>query len=293
MSRGVQERVYPQQSHLQDEEREEENDHKLPKDNNEITNGKNRMKRRNADEERQYQEYHQRVIDWANASTPPHASFWRPLDLFSPHYAKLKMKARFCENIASHVKGFRIDGNHDGQLTESEVKEREEEAKVTVEGYLNLLVNFGVVGALFISVLFGSAVGDLSLSDESIRFFGLKGAKVLKYLFLAFVYGAAFLSLHLIHRSVTLYKHLSFWMPDQVSQMEWVQTVSITSTVVISQLILFLVMVAIPCGAAAAISPIAYLFLMGRCHPHLHQRHPLHRRAVGTPPPKKYSAYSD
>lgn len=209
------------------------------------------------EEEKRRQEYHQKVVDWANEPTPSEASFWVPLDLLAPKYAKLKVKARFCENIASHVKGLQIDDNDDGEYSENEVKEREEEAKATVDGYLNLLVNFGVVGALFISVLFGYAVNDLQLSAESIAFFGLIPVKVFKYLFLFCVNGSAVFSLYLIFRSVMLYKHLSFWMPDLVAQLEWVQNISITSTVIISQVVVFLVALALPFGAAAAISPIA------------------------------------
>lgn len=214
-------------------------------------------KNHDPEEEKSRQEYHQKVVDWANEPTPSEASFWVPLDLLAPKYAKLKVKARFCENIASHVKGLQIDDNDDGEYSENEVKEREEEAKATVDGYLNLLVNFGVVGALFISVLFGYAVNDLQLSAESIAFFGLIPVKVFKYLFLFCVNGSAVFSLYLIFRSVMLYKHLSFWMPDLVAQLEWVQNISITSTVIISQVVVFLVALALPFGAAAAISPIA------------------------------------
>jgi hypothetical protein len=99
----------------------------------------------------------------------------------------------------------------------------------------------------------------LQLSEESVNFFGEITTKVWKYVFLIFVNGGATLSLYLIYRSIALYKHLSFWMPDIVAQMEWIETISITSTVILAQLVLVSVFIAIPFGAAAAISPIAGL----------------------------------
>jgi hypothetical protein len=214
---------------------------------------------KNADSEFRRNEYHRTVVEWSEVTCPSEPSLLVPLDLAAPEYTKMKIAARYCENISSHVKAFRLDQNHDGKLTPNEVAERQEEAKACVDGYLNLLVNFGVVGALFISVLFGFVVNDLTLSEESINFFGVTTTKVWKYMFLICANGAAVESLYLIFRSVSLYKHLSFWMPDIVAQMDWVETISITSTVVLAQIVLFLVLLAIPFGAAAAISPIAGL----------------------------------
>jgi hypothetical protein len=103
-------------------------------------------------------EYHELVVQWVEADITSTPTFFNQLDVNSPDYSKRKIAAGFCENISSHVKAFRLDQNNDGTLTAEEMAGREEEAKACVDGYLNLLVNFGVVGALFISVLFGFVV---------------------------------------------------------------------------------------------------------------------------------------
>ena len=205
------------------------------------------------------QEYHRLVEEWAYYPAPERALFFLPLDMRSPEYTKRKVKARFCENIASHLKSIQVDQNNDGNYSERELELREEQAKTIVDGYLNLLMNFGVTGALFFSVLFGFVVNDITPSEESLNFFGEVLIKIFKYIFLAMVNTSVMTSLLLVFRSVQLYKHLSFWMPDIAAQMEWVKEISITSTVLTACVVVQLALVSIPFGAATAISPIAGL----------------------------------
>lgn len=204
-------------------------------------------------------EYHKLVLEWAFYPSPPKAFFFYPLDLMAPGLSKRKIKARLCENIAYHLKTVRVDSDKNGQLTEEEVAAKEEESKSFVDGYLNLLTNFGVTGALFFSVLFGFVVTDITPSEESVEFFGTVGAKWLKYTFLVFVNGSVMMSLLLIFRSIQIYKHLSFWMPDITAQLEYMEEVSITSIVIIANLVVWLSVLSIPLGAATAISPNAGL----------------------------------
>lgn len=203
--------------------------------------------------------YHQLVEEWVNYPAPARASFFPPLDFTAPALAKRKIQAGYCENISSYVKVYGLDDDGNNTLTDDELKEKQDEAKAMVEGYLNLLVNFGVIGALIVSILFSYVVSNFDLSQDSIDFFGDTATRFFKYIFLACVNISVTLSLLLIFRSVTLYKHLSFWMPDLTAQLEWIQQVSITSTVVIAIIIILTAAVSIPFGAAAAISPIAGL----------------------------------
>lgn len=205
------------------------------------------------------QNYHSLVEDWANFPAPESASFFLPLDIKAPELFRRKIKAGMCENIASHLKSIQLDVNMDGEFSERELERREEQAKSIIDGYLNLLTNFGVTGALFFSVLIGPTFSEITVSKESRQFFGDDAIQSFKYTFLTLVNASVMFSLLLILRSIQLYKHLSFWMPDVTAQLEWVQEVSTTSTIVTAVYVVLLAFAAVPFGAAITISPGAGL----------------------------------
>lgn len=203
--------------------------------------------------------YHELVEEWANCPSSDNALFLLPVEIRNPEFSKRKIKAGFCENIAAYIKAYKLDSDMNGALQPYEIKEKEEEAKAVVEGYLNLLVNFGVIGALFFSVLFSWVISDLPVADESAAFFGDYIVRIFKYVFYVCINISVVLSIYIISRSVALYKHLGFWMPDIQAQLAWIQKISITSTILYSLAVLNSAAIAIPFGAAVSISPIAGL----------------------------------
>lgn len=191
------------------------------------------------------------VEEWANAPAPVKANLvYTP---FSLALAKAKVKAKFCENIASFIKAVKAEND---VLASNPDKV---DPKENIQSYLNLLVNVSVTGALIFAVLFGFVVNDLSPSQESIDFFGDTTVRVFKYLFLICVNISVFCSLFMIFLAVSFYKHLGFWMPDIQAQTEWMKQVSITPPIVICAAVVHAAGIAMPFGAAVAISPIAGL----------------------------------
>ena len=86
-------------------------------------------------------------------------------------------------------------------------------ANIVAEKALDLCLNYGVIGALIISVLFPMVInGGGTISDEAIAFFTPDGAQVIFYIYMILINIAIALALITLMFAANLYKLLSFWM---------------------------------------------------------------------------------
>jgi len=72
----------------------------------------------------------------------------------------------------------------DGLVSEEVLQAHESDVKALIDGYLNLLVNFGVIGALLVALLFQFTVNDLTVVQTTVDLFGETASLVIKYIFL-------------------------------------------------------------------------------------------------------------
>jgi hypothetical protein len=139
------------------------------------------------------------------------------------------------------------------------VEERTKMVDILTNNVTSLLINFGVVGALIVSVVFPLALVPMQLSESSTEFFG----NTLTYVFwiahqiLAIV--VIVLSVIIIFCSIVYYKLLSFWMFDDESRLWFVQSISVVPIVVFATTLLMCVPAVLVTGVAAFVSPVAAL----------------------------------
>ena len=69
-------------------------------------------------------------------------------------------------------------------VSEEVLQAHESDVKALIDGYLNLLVNFGVIGALLVALLFQFTVNDLTVVQTTVDLFGETASLVIKYIFL-------------------------------------------------------------------------------------------------------------
>lgn len=202
------------------------------------------------------------IRKWLDVPTPDEPSLLIPMDILAPGYGPTKLRAGFAENISVFVKEYQATTKRN-QSTDIPASNNDNEesssSKALIDGYLNLLVNFGVIGALIFSTMFGFTISDFEISTTSVAFFGKALTLGWKYMFLVLVNLSVMLSMFLILSSLQLYKYLGFFMPNEEAQLEWTRVTPITSSVIQTNLVIYVTLVAIPFGAAAAISPIAGL----------------------------------
>lgn len=200
-----------------------------------------------------------KLEEWANTAYPE-GSFWVfSLDKKATDFRNRILGLNFAEGIASQLQQLTLDCDCNGVISKKEIEGREEKVKACVDGYLNLLINFGVVAALVCSVLFPCAYNNFDLSSSSIDFFGYTVTLCCKYLFLACVNFSLMTSLGVIHRSVTQYKLLNFWMVSASSKLLWMKQNTLVPLIISVNFAIGCIAISVPLGAAAAISPIAGL----------------------------------
>ena len=204
-------------------------------------------------------QYHDLLVEWVNMDLPPRKFICRVIPCFlwiyAPHILTHAAKLGFFENISVYL---RIIAATQVQ-SEERASKLDEFNENMIESYQNMLVNYGVIGALIFSIVFGLAVADFDINDSSIELFGRDGACIIKHFYFALIFFCVLLSLCIIYQSMLQYKQLVFWMPDQAAKMRWIHTFSLVQIVLLGEIIQSVIIITIPVGAAVAISPVAGL----------------------------------
>lgn len=140
--------------------------------------------------------------------------------------------------------------------------DEKEVAETIIRGYGDLFVNFGVVGALMVSIVFPIALQPMDLADSSIDYFGFETTKALFNTFYACTILSLVIGLSIIFESITFYKHLSFWMVDTVSKLRYTKEVNLLFLVAKGTLLVYSICIALAFGSAALVSPEAGLITL-------------------------------
>ena len=163
------------------------------------------------------------------------------------------------EGRAILVQMLNMDTNGNGEVCADEEGVLAE--KLTGD-YNNLLVNTGVIGALTLSIVLPIFIDAGETSESSIKFFGDTGVEIIEntfYALSALVLGA---SLALIHLSVRMYTHLSFWMPRASDKLWYIKEISLVPVIVAASRTILFIAISAPFGAATFVSPLGGLFAL-------------------------------
>jgi len=132
------------------------------------------------------------------------------------------------ESCALRLRKFIMDKNQDGKISEEEMKHT---VSKQVEEFNNLLLNFGVVAALILSISFPFAIGptysdynDMMLKklmvSETVR---LSVLGVLGHCFWLSATYVTFHAIRILQMSVLTYKQLNSWLPTIKSKWRFLQ----------------------------------------------------------------------
>ena len=169
----------------------------------------------------------------------------------------------FAEGISAKVRTVLMDTDKDGVVSMEELEPNSnssnDEIGALVDSFLSLFQNFGVIGALIISVLFPLLLGNSNISSNSQQFFGDTVVHIFYYIYLILINTVVVLSANVIFQAMTMYKHLGFWMPSSRAKLAWVRNTSVVGFVVKGQSLLVILTIAVPFGAASLGSPQAGL----------------------------------
>lgn len=206
------------------------------------------------------EDYHNLLVEWVNMEFPEKKTICGliplPMWLWAPKILAHAARLGMFENIAVYLR-ILAASNAAPQDREANLAEF---SQALVDNYQNMLINYGVIGALIFSIVFGLAADNIDTAGASEEFFGSIGSYVLKHIFYFLIYACIVVSLCILFQSMIQYKQLMFWMPDMPSKMKWINKFSLLQLVFLGQIIQLLVVSAIPFGAAVAISPLAGLF---------------------------------
>ena len=142
---------------------------------------------------------------------------------FAPNLARLKVIP--IEGKLNTLKVFFDDGD--------EIEQREDVLKVT-DAYLGLLLNCGVIGALVITLLFGSTTASQEFSSESIDYFTEEGCRTMFHFFNFFVTLGFYMSCLIVVYSIFKYKQLSFFMSTIELKAAYIERFSLVGLIVLS-----------------------------------------------------------
>jgi len=101
-------------------------------------------------------------------------------------------------------------------------------AKKLTENSNDLILNMGVIGSLFLSILHSDMFEDTKISDDAVRVFGLRGAHALGSFTDLCNVMATVLSLTVVWMSVDLYLSLNFWTPTSAVRLWFLSNFSTT-----------------------------------------------------------------
>lgn len=209
---------------------------------------------------RDHHEYNSKLREWSTHDYIPRQ--WILGCIPIPHvitnasWMNENVSLGFTETIATFLWNKSFGIGDDGMISDEILQAHQEEVKTLIDGYLNLLVNFGVIGALLVALLFQFTINDITIAQSTLDLFGDTASIVIKYIFLALMNALVCCAAMLIVRSVMLYKQLSFWMVSNVAKIKWINQVNLVPIIVITQSTLFMLCIAIPFGAVVSIGPI-------------------------------------
>lgn len=134
-----------------------------------------------------------------------------------------------------------------------------------VQGYLNILSNFVIVSALFLSVLYELTVSPITPSSQSLEFFGHTVVAVFKYIYFICVSFALHSSILIIILCSKCNKILGLWLPPR-GQVEFVKRVPINDLLAPVIRMIISVVISIPLRSVVVIDPlsglISFLFVI-------------------------------
>lgn len=205
------------------------------------------------------EEYHSLLIEWLRMEIPQSNFLFgiipMPLWIIAPRFYAHAARLGLYENIAVYLRIIAASNSapEDREATLNEFYSG------LVDSYQNMLINYGVIGALIFSVVFGYVAEGVDVSDDSLDFFGYEAMYTFQHVFYFLIYVCIVLSLAILFQSMVQYKQLMFWMPDITSKMTWIKHFSLLQIVAMGESVQTIVVLAIPFGGVLAVSPLAGL----------------------------------
>jgi hypothetical protein len=134
------------------------------------------------------------------------------------------------------------------------------------------LLNVGIVAGLTLTVFYPMAVQPLSVSEESLQFFGHRALDVFTYAYYVFMYYCVVESVLLIITSTRAYLQLTLWMPSLEAKIWYLDRMRMSVYVTSCFNMIKSVVWSVPMGVAVSVSPlagalalVAFVYFYARC----------------------------
>lgn len=196
---------------------------------------------------------------WANIN--PDKKHWTGFDAYSDWFT-FHDKLGGAEAISLKIQNTLLDKDHNGQISEEEIKNGEEIRKNTVDQALSLLTTAGVVGALLASIITPLVYSPLIISDLSEEYFHPSTVEAFSVLYRIFISFSLVLSFVLIWQSTRKFLQLSFWMPNLDMKSWYLSEVSMLPIIITQMWTIIFAVLAAPFGVAILVSPSSGLILL-------------------------------
>ena len=149
----------------------------------------------------------------------------------------------------------RMDKNGDGNISYAEHDAYMDDAQLMIDKVTNLLLNSGVVGALFTSFLYPQLFNYINVSDESQQFFGNTWIEVFLYIYYALLMTSVSFGILLVFYAMRLFILLNVWLDSLEAKLEYIQTVPFNVIAVLAILTIQFSIWTIPFAVALSIKP--------------------------------------
>lgn len=167
----------------------------------------------------------------------------------------------------------KMDKNGDGNITCAEYEAYMSNAQLMIDKVTNLLLNSGVVGALFISFLYPQLFNNISVSDENQQFFGDTCIEAFFYIYYALLMCSVSSGILLVYFAMRIFIYLNVWLNSLEAKIEYIQLVPFNLIAVLGIWTITFSIWTIPFAVALAIKPgiallvaIIALFLFFGCN---------------------------
>ena len=149
----------------------------------------------------------------------------------------------------------RMDKNGDGNISYAEYNAYMDDAQLMIDKVTNLLLNSGVVGALFTSFLYPQLFNYINVSDESQQFFGNTCIELFLYIYYALLMTSVSFGILLVFYAMRLFIYLNVWLDLLEAKLEYIQSVPFNVIAVLAILTINFSIWTIPFAVALSIKP--------------------------------------
>jgi len=163
------------------------------------------------------------------------------------------------EKISFKIQKVEMDINGDGKIDSEEIEKNIENCKKTIDNCLGQFANYGIIGALFVSVLYPLVLNGKVCSQITSDFFPYWVIVVFNYIHYTLIYYSLFQAFLLVYVSTRAYLQLSIWMPNIELKQWYINEITMVYFHNIYSRTMKSAVLAVPFGVVISVTPTAGL----------------------------------